>query len=556
MHFKKLDKTSWVVLFGFIAVVFIISAPLWQHPFVYGDDIFYHLGRCQSIADGLLSGQFPVKIHPFLLKGYGYGSGLFYPQFFLYLPAALILMGVNLVAAYKCFLMCIIAAAFCSAYFSGKYILKSRYAALCAAVLYCASKTFLLNLFKREALGESIAMVFMPIIICGLYNLIDQKFSKPWILILGFWGLMLSHTISLAIALIIAFIMVLVHFKIFISNGKPNVLLIKKLMISSGIVLALSAFFWIPMLEQMISSSFQVSASTGHVGDRSITLWGLLNPMVDSGIGLLLMAFLLLRIFCKPPKIVDRFLIWGAVLSLCATYLFPWHLFDHTPLNNIQFPWRLLSFATAFFVLGIAGLIAQFQKRWQKFLLLGLMCLAAILTSVHYFYQLIPESFYQNSAPTDIQVYSEDESIGWGEEWLPLDTDTSLLNDPQTVVGEGGVCLNVTQERDDSVSFVYDAKEDCAYFDVPLLYYKGYHAKLVCGNESFDLPVVCSPNNNLVRVENNQNQSGKITVCYTGTLWQTLSYWISALTALLIVAIWIYRREKRTNQLPRDLADS
>lgn len=83
-------------------------------------------------------------------------------------------------------------------YFSAVSIAKSRYAALCAMALYVLCQYRLHNVHTRMAVGEYLAFMFAPLVICGLYNLFYEEFDNPFWLILGFWGLMYTHTISLA----------------------------------------------------------------------------------------------------------------------------------------------------------------------------------------------------------------------------------------------------------------------------------------------------------------------------------------------------------------------
>ena len=78
-------------LFIIVAVCIIITIfmPYTQWELVIGDDYEYHIARIQSIAEEFKLGNFPVKIHSQMANSYGYGSGLFYSNLFLYFPAML-----------------------------------------------------------------------------------------------------------------------------------------------------------------------------------------------------------------------------------------------------------------------------------------------------------------------------------------------------------------------------------------------------------------------------------------------------------------------------------
>ena len=66
-----------------------------------GSDAPFHLARIESLNQALQMGIFPVKVHPSLAYSYGYGVGIFYPDFFIYLPAVLRMAGCSLEVSYK-----------------------------------------------------------------------------------------------------------------------------------------------------------------------------------------------------------------------------------------------------------------------------------------------------------------------------------------------------------------------------------------------------------------------------------------------------------------------
>lgn len=68
-----------------------------------GHDLTFHLSRILAIKDGLVTGEFPVKIYPGYIDGYGYANGLLYPDLFLYIPAVMTLLGLKLLTSYKVF---------------------------------------------------------------------------------------------------------------------------------------------------------------------------------------------------------------------------------------------------------------------------------------------------------------------------------------------------------------------------------------------------------------------------------------------------------------------
>ena len=82
-----------------------------------GSDAPFHLARIESLNQALQMGIFPVKVHPSLAYSYGYGVGIFYPDFFIYLPAVLRMAGCSLEVSYKIYIFILLLELFVSMYF-------------------------------------------------------------------------------------------------------------------------------------------------------------------------------------------------------------------------------------------------------------------------------------------------------------------------------------------------------------------------------------------------------------------------------------------------------
>ncbi len=60
----------------------MLRYPLFSGTIGFGHDLNFHLYRIEGIKDGILSGQFPVRIHPTHNNGYGYITASVYPELF------------------------------------------------------------------------------------------------------------------------------------------------------------------------------------------------------------------------------------------------------------------------------------------------------------------------------------------------------------------------------------------------------------------------------------------------------------------------------------------
>ena len=545
MQIKFIEKKNlqFSIFFVLCSLIFIMCIPILQRGFVPGDDYWYHLSRIQGIADTMQGGVFPAKIHTSLLNGFGYGNGLFYPNLFLYFPALLVLCGVSLSLSYKIFLVFVFIGLTLSVYLSSKYIIKNKYAALVSAILFLTSQTMITNVYVRTAVGETLATIFLPIVIAGLYNIIYDGFSKPWLIILGFTGLVYSHTITLVLAFGISVVVLLINFKkVFLHNSISAGKLIGKLCISAIISLLLSISYWLPFLEQMLDSKFGIA-------QFDISQWALKLYEVFSlerpGIGLPLLVFAIATlIICQKylkKNVALQYILIGLVLTFLTTDLFCWSLFDGSWISKIQFPWRLMPMAVAFLAVGTGAGITNLLKNKYK---------TVILLSIYVFFCMFAINnlcqISSNTIAISSSIIHEKGAIGGGAEWLPQNTDVSQLNFSDHVITSNGTILDIDEQHANTITFEYNVLQDVEseYFDIPLLYYKGYAAEIVTSDGTYNnLEVVKSPNNNVVRVLNPNLDSGIIYIKYSGTVIQYISYAINIATIAALVIYFIFRKK-------------
>ncbi|MBR1440140.1 MAG: hypothetical protein IJ589_02840, partial [Lachnospiraceae bacterium] len=79
----------------------------WKPYIYFGLDTAFHLARIQGIAEGLINGEFPVRINTYWLDGAGVAIPVFYGDFLLYVPALFYLCGFTLQQSMKIYLLMI-----------------------------------------------------------------------------------------------------------------------------------------------------------------------------------------------------------------------------------------------------------------------------------------------------------------------------------------------------------------------------------------------------------------------------------------------------------------
>ena len=148
--------------------------------------------------------------------------------------------------------LCIIASGITMYQFVYK-VTNKRTIALFASIFYMIAPYKLANVYKRFAIGEFTAMVFIPWVFLGLYNLFKQDGKKHYYIAIGAIGLMLSHTVTtLYIAL---FSVIYVLFNIEKLKDKE---IIKKCIINVIFILLVSMLFWMPMLEATSAAKYTI----------------------------------------------------------------------------------------------------------------------------------------------------------------------------------------------------------------------------------------------------------------------------------------------------------
>ncbi len=500
-----------IVTLGLGAVILVSSIPLMVDYMLPSGDLVYHLMRIEGIKDGLLSGQFPVRIAPEWQQGYGYASSIFYGETVLYLAALFRMTGFTVVTSYRMFMFCVNVATVLVAYYSFWKIFGEKYIGLLCSTVYSLSIYRLFHLYGKGSFGEVFGVLFLPLLVYGFYRVFtmdveDVSYKRSWIpLTVGFVGLIQSHILSTYLAAGFSILLcVLLWKKVF--RRQTFVVLAKTVVYSS----LLSAWFLVPFFDYMLTGNFTIQNVSGRtIQERGIYLGNLFqtfvvngtNPfpavqgMMDGqayGVGMALMGALLCwmaLVFLRKHKRLDKkdrtagwlmmgFSIMAVVMSLNC---FPWDAIQFrnrltaTLVSSIQFPYRILTIAAVCLTF-LAGLVAkcflQYGKKQICMVYMGASALLVILGSVW-----LMDNMLQSLSPCRI-YNAEGMGSGYiaGAEYLPYGADASqymprapLAEDNMIVEGYEKSALTV------DVTCFNDSDREGA-LEMPLVYYKGYGA--------------------------------------------------------------------------------
>lgn len=518
-----------------------------------GDDIFFHLYRLEAQAEALRNTCLfpPVDWRGF--NGYGYGLGLFYCDALL-LPVSLLrVIGLPLVPCLKLYLVFWLWLTGASAFYCALRISKSPFGGFAAGLLYAWNTYLATDLFNRFAFGEFLAFAFVPLAILGYYEILCGTPTNYPLLGIAFTGLLLANNLAFLQAAVLFAVLALCHFRRWRQSPARFIALLK----AAALCLVLTAFFLLPLLEQLASQRFTVMDKVYEfIHLRTMPFLRLFSSAPDlsrsgnghwwtpPGLAPSLLLAILARCCCGRPqddtaRFRDILLIVGGIALLMTTAFFPWQILGRRSfLNTFQFPWRFLLGANAFLALGGALTLAFGSHRdWprEKRLLLPLILLSAFAWShnvyAEYHQNISHGSLVHQAARLDVL------EVGVMN-YFPAGLTEQYVCERGCRADSSGQVAAISCTRS------HFGLTECAFsgengiIELPLVYYKGYVAKL---SNQERLPVSASPNH-LVQVTIPAAPGSHVfTVYYAGTWIQPLARAGSLLAAAFL--LWHFGRQ-------------
>ena len=440
-YYKKEHNTI-LCLFG---LGLLTSLPLFGDYLIQSGDMRFHLARINGIYEGLRTGQFPVRINPVQTVGYGYLSGSMYPQLFLYFPALLKFLKVSTFLGYKLLILGANLSTPFFTYFAVRRLSQNHRIALMAAAMYALNPYRLTDFYSRNALGEGLALVFLPLVLWGTYEILWGKKERWWILALGMTGTLSSHMLSLEFNALLIFLEIVLWL---FSKKKTQVL---KRMFAMGKA-ALSTIVWNLYFLGPFLRYAQEDPACFNIKNRpdlsKVDLikvftplfhwadtyhpWGTPESMsVTLGsvilVGIILFAVLILRNSeqeqqAELMELGKRYLIFGSFFLVATLWVTPWERMLQIEwlasiLEAVQYPWRMLGVSALLFSIITAIAAVELERVWDKRIPLRAFILCGLLLECGSYYEDM--SF---SAGTISVIETEAENLGDNLYLLPYST--------------------------------------------------------------------------------------------------------------------------------------
>lgn len=545
------DKRSHFWLFLAALLFLSLMMVYFYQPLCPGQDFFFHYRRLQALMDGLKANPYLIYLDYDALEGYGYFTKAFYSDFVL-IPFALIgnLTSLSFAYQFMLFTMTVLCGVF--TYITVNHIYKNSFAAAVSALLYTFAVYRLLDMYHRAALGETLTFTFIPIVFLGLYHIIKDDYKKWYILAIGCSLMIFTHVISSVLMFMTMLILLVIYNKSLLKDPKR----ICYLIISGIVTLLVVSYYIFPMLEQMLSNTFYyesrniMSKAEDSALDFHWLIWGMFTGIIHPkqafvpGIGLLLTGAIALRLFIyeksEQLRSVNIGVIIGLVYLVMASPLMPWSVFPFSLLNFIQMGWRLFEFSSFFFAVAGGIYLSILLKASGRKIVGGciiILCTIFVLANDAKMYKA-----YRCGRPiTQVAAFENDYHLG-GLEYIPSKVPSieyihNRGNNIETIAE--GANISGFNNTNGIINFGISVTRETS-FELPLIYYKGYKAKL----NDREIPVLESENGLVMIVADNP---GYINVYYAGTILQKLGFYFTIASIIgLCIYIFIERRHRQT----------
>lgn len=575
-YYAKWEAERKAVFLVLSFTAFFTSLPLFQSGLNSGVDLVFHLSRFEGIYRGLKFGggggtQFPVRVQPGWLDGYGYAVSVFYGDILMYVPALLRAVGFTLEECFKVYLGGINIATVCLSFYAFHKMTRKDIPAMIGSILYSGSMVRIIMMYT-VVLGGISGMVFYPLIVAGFYLLFtedidSEEYKRTWILLtVGFTGILMTHMLSCLMIGLYSVLLCIVMIKRLLRK-KTFLVLLK----AAGIAVLLNLWYLVPFLQYMFTEKLRINSQMTGKEDiedyyaaledftqEGKSLYQLFTDdnAIDFAILLVLVLFIVTLLALGKGRQLRRvgiFSLFTLFSIVVCTDLFPIvalakkSSFLTKFFRTMQYQYRLMGIAAAMMVcLAVLFFATDVFDRKKLYCIACVLFCIMLYQNRQYFATLSFDQIYLDAialeARTDKELYSY--TVGNGE-YLPVMTDTTEL----TCEIESGEGISVEQTKRDGLSFEVNTENASAQEGqilFPLLYYGGYQAIDTTTHEKLETTI---GDNGRVAVTVPPEYTGSFHLgYYEPALWRIAEV-ISAIT-LVVMVMTVYKPRGWKKRMP------
>ena len=379
-----------IILLGYLFIAGIMYLTFQSKSIWYGDDVYYQFQRTQGISKSLKEGLLP-SISTINFGEIGYAVNIFYPWITL-LPFGIVsLFNGNPISAFYMALFIYFLASLLISHYSMYEFSGSHLQALIFTLIYNFSTYRLIDLLSRAALAEYIATIFLPLCFLGFYETFFRNYHKWYLFALGFGAIILTHVLTTFMTMLIFIVFLLFNF-MKIKPFKEHTTALIKAVVTTILITSIytGPFILEELFQKFPKPDPQILKGLELTKFLKVTMQSNASRFVEGNLynpGLIVLVILIVGAiyFVKFNSLNKKIYLMGLALFLISTNLFPWNVLQNTPISVIQYPYRLLIFATLFAAVSGSLMITELVHQRDIKIQWGVAVLCGILMMVIWF---------------------------------------------------------------------------------------------------------------------------------------------------------------------------
>ncbi len=352
----------WLYLIVPLALARVAAQPLLSLQFFHSDDGLDHLLRLWAMDRTIQQGVIYPRWLFDLAYGYGYPIFDFYPPLAAYVAETLHLLGLDFVAAIKgTYVICLLAALL-GAYAMGAEFFReserAQVAGVLTAVAYVFFPYFLVDIYARGAIAETLAAALLPSLVWA----VQRGLRQPTLSAVGLTAvclalMLLAHSLTLFIIapVLIAYVLLELFRRPSTERFGARV---KYLAASALLTAGLGAIYWLPFGAELnqIKMGQGIPSIVAIFSAHFLTPSDLIQPsllyhygdapfelgLVAVGLGILALGITILVLRKSASRIVVLFFGGVAIIAAFAMTEPTGDIWLALPLATmVQYPWHV-----------------------------------------------------------------------------------------------------------------------------------------------------------------------------------------------------------------------
>lgn len=300
---------------------------------------------------------------------------LFYPYLTLFPAVIFYWITNNLILSYILYVWLLNICTILVSYQYSQKFFKRIDAAFLFSCLYSFYGYRLIDIYQRSAISESIALTIIPVVLYYTYTLLFERKNCVVPLAISMSLLIYTHILSTFMSVIVIGFLFIGSLFAKRKNKKEISSSILDMTKAVGWTILLTTYAWYPMLQQIlhqkINRPFRTNLQERALNISDSLIGALNNDLVTFTMGTIGVVSLILPLFFLKKLVnKEKVIYFCAVITwFLSTNLFPWKILQKTPIQIIQFPWRILGFQVLFGSLILTTIFLKWKTNNKKSML-------------------------------------------------------------------------------------------------------------------------------------------------------------------------------------------